>query len=97
MKKLTYSLALTMFIVLSSCGGSEICNCADTWLEVTKEMKAAGTDTDKLKSIQGKHKEDLAKFEKLGKGKTPGELKKMEDILKECPAFKEMQKMSKNQ
>jgi hypothetical protein len=96
MKKLTYLLAFTMFMGLSSCGGSEICNCADTWLEVSKEMKAAGTDAGKFKAIQDKHKEDLAKCEKLGVGKTPEELKKMEVTLKECESFKEMEKMQAN-
>lgn len=96
MKKLTYLLAFTMFMGLSSCGGSEICNCADTWLEVSNEMKAAGTDAGKFKAIQDKHKADLAKCEKLGVGKTPEELKKMETTLKECPAFKEMEKMQAN-
>lgn len=97
MKKLTYLLALTIFIGLSSCGGSEICNCADTYLEVTKEYKEAGTDSNKFNAIEEKYKEDLATCEKLSVGKTPEELMKMQETLKECESFKEMQKMSANQ
>jgi hypothetical protein len=43
---------------------------------LTKEMKAAGSHSVKLKVIQGKHKEDLAKCEKLCKGKTLEDLSK---------------------
>lgn len=39
-------------------------------------MKANVSDSGKLKSIQGKHKEDLAICEKLGKVKTFEELSK---------------------
>lgn len=82
-------------LVLTSCGKSEICDCAETGLSMMKEAKEAGMDPSKLEAIQTKYKADMEKCEKLDEGKSEEEKKAMETELKECDAFKEMEKMSK--
>lgn len=82
-------------LVLASCGKSEVCDCAETGLSMMKEAKEAGSDMEKMKGIQEKYKADMEKCEKLGEGKSEEEKKAMETELKECDAFKEMEKMQK--
>lgn len=82
-------------LVLSSCGKSDICNCAETGLSMMTEAKEAGMDPTKLEAIQTKYKADMEECEKLDEGKSEEEKKAMEAELKECDAFKEMEKMSK--
>lgn len=81
-------------LVLSSCGKSEICDCAETGLSMMKEAKEVGMDPTKLEAIQSKYKADMEKCEKLDEGKSDEEKKAMEAELKECESFKEMEKMS---
>ncbi|MFN5149413.1 MAG: hypothetical protein ACK46O_11085 [Flavobacteriia bacterium] len=94
MKKLILSSALLTALALVSCGKSEVCNCADTGLAMLKEAKEAGTDMQKLQAIQEKYKADMEECEKLDEGKSEEEKKAMEAELKECDAFKEMEKMT---
>lgn len=95
MKKIILSSALLTLLVLTSCGKSEVCNCADTGLAMLKEAKEAGNDMTKLQSIQDKYKADLEKCQKLDEGKSEDEKKAMEEELKGCESFKEMEKMTK--
>lgn len=81
-------------LVLSSCGKSEICDCAETGLSMMKDAKEVGMDPTKLEAIQAKYKADMEKCEKLDEGKSDEEKKAMEAELKECESFKEMEKMS---
>ena len=90
MKKLTYLLVLITFLGLSSCGGSEVCNCIDLALEYSKESKIANGDLGKLKELDERFKEDIEKCENLGKGKTNDELKEMDKEAKNCPSYKEL-------
>jgi len=92
MKKIILSFA-ALSLVLASCGGSDVCNCADTMLEMSKEMKAVKGDFTKIETIQKKYEEDFKKCEKLGEGKSEDEKKKMEEELKACDSYKEMEKM----
>ena len=92
MKKIILSFA-ALSLVLASCGGSDVCNCADTMLEMSKEMKAVKGDFTKIESIQKKYEADFKKCEKLGEGKSEDEKKKMEEQLKACDSYKEMEKM----
>ena len=90
MKKLTYLLVFITFLGLSSCGGSEVCNCIDLSLEYSKESKIANGDLGKLKELDERFKEDIEKCENLGKGKTNDELKEMDKEAKNCPSYKEL-------
>jgi hypothetical protein len=86
--------------MMTSCGSkSAVCECADTLLSMTKEMKDVKlTDAEKMKEIQAKYKDKVeAKCEKIGEGKTEEEKKKMEAELKECSSYKEMDKMMKEE
>lgn len=94
MKKIILSFA-ALSLVLASCGGSDICNCADTMLEMSKEMKEVKGDFTKIEAIQKKYEADFKKCEKLGEGKSEDEKKKMETELKACDSYKEMEKMMK--
>ncbi len=94
MKKVILSFSAAAML-LASCGGSEICSCADTMLAMSKEMKSAGSDLTKMQEIQKKYEADFKKCEELGKGKSKDEQKKMEEELKQCDSYKEMEKMMK--
>ncbi len=94
MKKIILSFA-ALSLVLASCGGSDVCNCADTMLEMSKEMKEVKGDFTKIEAIQKKYEADFKKCEKLGEGKSEDEKKKMEEELKACDSYKEMEKMMK--
>ena len=94
MKKIILSFA-ALSLVLASCGGSDVCKCADTMLEMSKEMKEVKGDFTKIEAIQKKYEADFKKCEKLGEGKSEDEKKKMETELKACDSYKEMEKMMK--
>jgi hypothetical protein len=64
-------------------------------LEMSKEMKEVKGDFTKIEAIQKKYEEDFKKCEKLGEGKSEDEKKKMEEELKACDSYKEMEKMMK--
>ena len=92
MKKIILSFA-ALSLVLASCGGSDVCNCADTMLEMSKEMKEVKGDFTKIEAIQKKYEADFKKCEKLGEGKSEEEIKKMEEELKTCDSYKELEKL----
>lgn len=94
MKKIILSFA-ALSLVLASCGGSDVCNCADTMLEMSKEMKEVKGDFTKIEAIQKKYEADFKKCEKLGEGKSEEEKKKMQEEFKACDSYKEMEKLMK--
>jgi uncharacterized protein HemY len=94
MKKIILSFA-ALSLVLASCGGSDVCNCADTMLEWSKEMKEAKGDFTKIEAIQKKYEADFKKCDKLDEGKSEDEKKKMFEEIKACDSYKEMEKMKK--
>lgn len=79
--------------LMTSCGGSEICQCANTMLSMVKETKDAKGDKKKEEAVEEKYEAKLEKCEKLADGKTKEEEEKMEAALKECSAYKELQKL----
>ena len=93
MKKLTYILPLIMFLGLSSCGSSEVCNCIDLFLEYSKESKTANGDLGKLKKLQERFKEDVEKCMNLGKGKPDAERMEMDKEAEKCPSYKELMRL----
>jgi len=92
MKKVILSFA-ALSLVIASCGKSDVCNCADTMLDMTKEMKDIKGDFSKMEAISKKYEADFKKCEALGKDKSEDEKKKMEEELKACDSYKEMEKM----
>ncbi len=54
MKKLIYNAVVLSVLLSTSCGKSEICDCADKGLAMVKEVKAAGMNVEKLQEIQNK-------------------------------------------
>ena len=90
MKKLNFYIATLSVLFFTSCGKSEICDCADKGLAMVKEVKEAGLNTTKLQEIQNKYKSDLDNCEKLDDGKTEKEQKLMMEEMKQCDAYKEM-------
>ena len=93
MKKLTYLLVFIMFLGLSSCGSSDVCNCIDLALEYSKESKTANGDLVKLKKLEERFKEDRVKCMNLGKGKTDAELKEMDKEAEKCSSYKELMRL----
>ncbi|MCB9189848.1 MAG: hypothetical protein H6599_11285 [Flavobacteriales bacterium] len=98
MKKVLLSLGVVAAMAMTSCGGHDMCSCAETRLEAMKEMEAAGDDEAKLKEIEEKYKADEEACKKLGDEmkeemkdlSDEDKMKKMEEMMDECPAFKEL-------
>ena len=99
MRALTKTILAAFFAAtfLTSCGGSssDVCGCADMMLSMSKEALAVKGDADKMKAIQEKYKDKMEKCEKMGEGKSEEEKKKMEEGLKDCASYKEIEKMMK--
>lgn len=95
MKKLIHNALVLSVLLSTSCGKSEICDCADKGLAMVKEVKAAGMNVEKLQEIQNRYKSDLDECEKLDDGKTDKEQKLMMEEMKQCDAYKEMESTMK--
>jgi hypothetical protein len=74
---------------------SEVCECADTMLSMMKEAKDAKGDRAIMDEIQEKYKTKMDKCQKLDEGKSDEEKKKMEEEMKACPAYQEVEKIMK--
>jgi serine/threonine-protein kinase len=89
-------LLVSIFVIYINTGTkSEICACADTLLSMTKEVKEAKMDMEKMKAIEEKYKAGMDKCNKLGEGKSDEEQKKMREELENCPSYKELEKIQK--
>lgn len=93
MKKLILPVAAFSMLFLTSCGGSEICGCVDSMLEMAKEMKATNGDMSKMEEIEAKYKDDFEKCQKIDEGKTDEEKQANEDEAKKCDSWKELESM----
>ncbi len=94
MKKLFVSAGVVSAMFLASCGGgsSEICDCADMTVAMMNEMKGL-EDMGEMTEITEKYAAQAEKCEKMGEGKSDEDLKAMEEEMKGCASFKEMEKM----
>jgi tetratricopeptide (TPR) repeat protein len=93
MKKIFF---LMLFIpIMGNAQTSEICGCADALLSMAKEAKDAKMEMEKMKAIQEKYKARMEKCDKLGKGKTDDELKKMREEMEKCASYKELEEIQK--
>ncbi len=72
-----------------------ICDCADLMLAMMKEAKGNMTDKDKMEVIKNKYEAKIEKCEKLGDGKSEEEQAKMKEEMRNCPSFKEAEKLMK--
>ena len=95
MKNLFVSAGVVSAMFLSSCGGgsSAICDCADMSVAMMNEMTALDGDMEKMTEITEKYADDMKKCEAMGDGKSDEEMKAMEEEMKGCASFKEMEKM----
>ena len=93
MKKLLVSAVVVSAMFLASCGGgSDVCDCADMSVAMMNEMKGL-EDMGKMTEISEKYAAQAEKCEKMGEGKSDEELKAMEEEMKGCASFKEMEQM----
>ena len=81
--------------IMGNAQTSEICGCADALLSMAKEAKDAKMEMEKMKAIQEKYKARMEKCDKLGKGKTDDELKKMREEMEKCASYKELEEIQK--
>ncbi len=105
MKLRNLFIAAFAVVFLASCGGgSDFCGCAETSLEMMKEMKEAGDDEAKQNEVKEKYKADVEACEKMAEdmqkemeGLSDDEKKAKEEEMKKemegCDAYQEMQKM----
>jgi hypothetical protein len=95
MEKMVKTMIAFAFVgfLMTSCGGSEICQCAQAELDYTKEVMAAKDDEKKIEEIQKKYEGKMEKCQELDNGKSKEEEEKMEKEYKECSAYKELQKL----
>jgi len=97
MKKIILTFASAV-LLLASCGKSELCGCVDTRLSMLKELKEAGMDDDaKRDEIREKYEKDRKKCSDLAKDKSKEEVKKMEEEMKECGSYEELEKLRKEE
>ena len=94
MKKNILSIS-ALLIVLASCGRSEVCSCSDSMLEMSKEMGQIKGDYTKIEAIQKKYEADIKKCAKLEEGKSKVEKNKIEEEIKSCDSYKEIEKLLK--
>ena len=73
--------------------GSEVCNCSDIYLAITKEVIAAKGDQKKIEAVQKKYEKDLESCNDLFLEKYKGNQDKIEKELNKCPSYKEVKKI----
>jgi len=81
-----------IMIITTLLKGSEICNCSDIYLGITKEAKGANNDPKKIEVIQKKYRSDIEMCEKVFSGKN-GDQNAVQKELEKCTSYKQLQKM----
>lgn len=94
MNKIVIGLCFFGTALISSCSKGEVCDCVEIGLAMMKEEKAAGNDLQKLTDIHEKYRVDLERCEKLDEGRSEEEKKIMEEDMRNCDAFNEMEALS---
>jgi hypothetical protein len=69
---------------------SEVCECADQWLEMTQAIKKAESNGKPVDKILKKYEAPLKKCENLDANKTAAEKKQMIQELRSCDAYKKI-------
>ncbi len=88
LQKFAFISILFLFV---SCQ-SEVCECADQWLEMTNELKKADAKGKSIDPILKKYDSAMKKCENLDANKTAAE---KEQMLKELRACESYQKIGK--
>ena len=86
-----YNLLLAVIFLLFSCQ-SEVCDCADQWLEMTEALKAAEAKGEPVDKLLKKYEAPLKKCENLDANKTAAEKEQMLEELRACDAYKKIGK-----
>ena len=86
-------LFFLVMIVTTLLKGSEVCNCSDIYLAITKEANAAKDDQKKIDAVQKKYEKDLESCNDLFLEKYKGNQDKIEKELNKCPSYKEVTKI----
>lgn len=89
------AVVAAVFFLTSCGGGSPVCGCVDTTVAMLKEAKGLNFDQEKMKSLEEKYKGKMDKCEKLGEGKSDDDKKKMEEEMKACGSYKEIEALTK--
>ena len=82
---------ISFVFFLFSCQ-SEVCECADQWLEMTKAIKEAESKGKPVDKILKKYEAPLKKCEKLDDNKTAVEKNQMIEELRSCDSYKKLGK-----
>ena len=86
-------LFFLVMIVTTLLKGSEVCNCSDIYLAITKEANAAKDDQKKIEAVQKKYEKDLEACNDLFLEKFKGNQTKIEKELNKCSSYKEVKKI----
>jgi hypothetical protein len=97
MKKVLLTLTVAAGLAMTSCGGTDMCSCFETQMEMSKELEAAGDDEAKQKEVEDKYKADKDACKKLGETmkeemkdmSNEDAEKKFKEMQDDCPAMKE--------
>ena len=84
-------ILFAVFFALFSCQ-SEVCECADQWLEMTQELKKAESKGEPVDKLLKKYEAPLKKCENLDANKTAAEKEQMLRELRACAAYKKIGK-----
>ena len=88
MRYLNYLIGFFFFLLLFSCGRSEICDCIDLNLELAKELEVANGETLKIKAISDQYGIEAAKCMSLLKNKTAAD-------FNSCTSYPELLRITK--
>jgi hypothetical protein len=84
-------LIIALVGLLFSCQ-SEVCQCADQWLEMTKALKAAESKGQPVDQLLKKYEAPMKKCEHLDANKTAAEKQQMLEELRNCDSYKKIGK-----
>jgi hypothetical protein len=71
---------------------SEVCKCADQWLEMTQALKDAESKGQSVDQLLKKYEAPLKKCEHLDANKTAAEKEQMLEELRNCESYKKIGK-----
>ena len=83
-------LFFLVMIVTTLLKGSEVCNCSDIYLAITKEANAAKDDQKKIDAVQKKYEKDITECDELFYVKFGDNKPRMQKELNKCSSFKDV-------
>ena len=86
-------LFFLVMIVTTLLKGSEVCNCSDIFLAMTKEGIAAKDDQKKIEAVQKKYKKDIEACQDLLFENFKGNQSKIQQELSKCSSYKKLNKL----